>query len=334
MTGPSPAVAATRVAVRATLSELSGSGGLVLVACSGGADSLALAAAAAFEAPRAGMRAGAVVVDHGLQPGSDAVAREAAATCADLGLDPVVRVRIEVAPTDAGGPEAAARDARYTAVTDAAATHDAVAVLLGHTRHDQAEQVLLGLARGSGTRSLAGMPSARGLFRRPLLDLPAQTTRQACEDLGLTPWQDPHNDDDRYLRVRARKLMATLEAELGPGVVAALARSAALARIDADALDALAENAIAELGEPPWEVAEFAALHDAIRGRVWRLLARDAGVPLGSLSHRHVAEADRLLTDYRGQGPISWPGGHEVARRGRAVVVVPPVAACDPAPFD
>lgn len=149
----------------------------VLVALSGGTDSLALAAATAFEAPRAGLRAGAVIVDHGLQTGSADVAERAAAQARELGLDPVLVRRVEVG-TD-GGPEAAAREARYAALAEAASETGASAVFLGHTLDDQAETVLLGLARGSGAASLSGMApvtfSGRdGYLRPPPTNAPAR----------------------------------------------------------------------------------------------------------------------------------------------------------------
>ena len=226
--GPAPAVASIRNAVRQCLADLA-PGDLVLAACSGGADSLALAAALAFVAPRAGLRAGGVTVDHGLQDGSDGRAASVTTALAGLGLDPVrcVAVRVE----SAGGPEAAARTARYEALSRVAAETGAVAVLLGHTLDDQAETVLLGLARGSGPRSLAGMPPRRGVFRRPLLGLRRPVTASACAALGLEPWQDPHNGDRRFARVRVRlDALPALEAAVGPGVAEALARTADQAR--------------------------------------------------------------------------------------------------------
>ncbi|WP_129339874.1 tRNA lysidine(34) synthetase TilS, partial [Cellulomonas endophytica] len=283
MTGPHPAVAAVRTAVRRGLADLP-PGGLVLVACSGGADSLALAAATAFVAERSrrrgpapGLRAGAVVVDHGLQAGSAAVAARAAEACRGLGLDPVEVVAVDVAPV--GGPEGAARAARHAALADAAARHGAAAVLLGHTLDDQAEGVLLGLARGSGPRSLAGMPARRGVLRRPLLGLRRSQTAAACTALGLEPWQDPTNAPGpgapRRSRVRG-EVLPVLEAVLGPGVVPALARSADASREAADALDALgaallaAAASAASAGEPDarpgagLDVATLAAAHPGV----------------------------------------------------------------------
>ena len=306
MTGPKPAVAATRVAVRRTLAGLA-PGTLVLVGCSGGADSLALAAALAFEAPRAGLRAGAVVVDHQLQPGSAQVAARAAEQCRALGLDPVEVGAVRVADTGKG-PEAEARRARYRALEHAADRDGAAALLLGHTRDDQAEQVLLGLVRGSGSRSLAGMPERRDSLVRPFLALDRATTRAACAAQGLQPWEDPHNEDPTYLRVRARRLLGELEEALGPGVAAALARSADLLRQDADTLDALAREARAGLGDGPWEVGALAALPRAIRTRVWRLLAIEAGSPPGSLFAAHVDALEALVTSWHGQGPVDLPG--------------------------
>ncbi len=273
MAGPAPAVAAARVAVRSALADLP-AGALVLVACSGGADSLALAAATAFVAPRAGLRAGAVVVDHRIQPGSAQVADDAAATCRRLGLEPVL-VR-EVDADGAGGPEAAARTARYSALREAAAETDAAAVLLGHTLDDQAETVLLGLSRGSGARSLAGMPPVDGLWRRPLLGLRRSETEASCTALGLSWTTDPTNAPDgpwrradggplRRAAVRHHVLPALAEA-LGPGVPEALARTADRLREDEDYLARAADELAVRAGlgtsphapgaEPPAPEAE------------------------------------------------------------------------------
>ena len=325
MSGPDPAVAATRLAVRQHLADLP-AGATVLVACSGGTDSVALAAALAFEAERAGIRAGAVVVDHGLQPGSDDVAQAAAALCRDMGLDPVEVARADVRQTGAG-LEADARSARYAAIEAVADRLRAAAILVGHTRDDQAEQVLLGLSRGSGARSLSGMPVRRDRYIRPLLALPRATTLAACAAYGIEPWNDPHNSDDSFRRVRARRLLATLEAELGPGFAAALARSADLLREDADYLETLAIRARAQLPEGPGgegvDLDTLAALPRAIRTRVWRLLASEAGAPLADVSAAHVESLDALLTSWHGQGPLHVPGGIAVARTGGAIVFSP-----------
>jgi tRNA(Ile)-lysidine synthase len=311
VSGPDPAVAQVRLAVRAVLSAIE-PGELVLVACSGGADSMALAAAVAFEAPRLAVRSGAVVVDHGLQDGSAEVADATARALRGMGLDPVEVATVEVTP--GGGPEAAARSARYQALDAAADRLGATAVLLGHTRDDQAETVLLALARGSGTRSLAGMPatSRDGRYLRPLLELNRATTRRACEAEALEPWDDPHNADPRFVRVRVRReVLPVLERELGPGVTAALARSAALARADADALDELAVTASREATGPTGDLdaTVLAAMLPALRSRVLRAAAIAAGCPAGDLTAGHVRAVEALVVDWHGQAGVDLPGG-------------------------
>jgi tRNA(Ile)-lysidine synthase len=312
---PAP-VAAVRAAVRRALPA----GGLALVACSGGADSLALAAAARF----VGRSVGLVTVDHGLQAGSERRAADVAAWARSAGFDPV-----EVAPVDVtglpGGPEAAARSARYAALSAAADRAGAAAVLLGHTRDDQAETVLLALARGAGPRGLAGMPYQKGLFLRPLLDVPRADTRKACAALGLVPWDDPHNVDPAYARSRVRgSALPALIAALGAGVVGNLARSASLIAADNNALDELASAALASARtEAGLSVAGVAGLSPAVRTRVLHGWARELGVAGGALSHRHVAALDTLITDWHGQGPAHLPGGIVVARERGALVRVP-----------
>lgn len=309
--GPAPAVAAVRNAVRESLSDLE-PGDLVLAACSGGADSLALAAALAFTAPRAGLRAGGVTIDHGLQEGSAVRAEKVAGTMASFGMDPVLSRAVAV--TGGGGPEAAARAARYQALTDVAAETGSRAVLLGHTLDDQAETVLLGLARGSGARSLAGMPARRGVFRRPLLGVRRAVTRDACAALGLDPWQDPHNTDRRYARVRVRlDALPALEAALGPGVTEALARTADQLRADAETLETLATERIS--ADSPLATDSLAELPDAVRTRVLRAAAIAAGCPPGALTAGHVARVAELVTDWHGQRWIDLPGGVRAARR-------------------
>ena len=322
--GLDPAVAAVRRAVRTALADLA-SGDLVLVALSGGPDSVALAASVAAVAPPAGLRAGAVVVDHALQPGSGEVAEKAAAWAAESGLDPSRVVRVEV--SGSGGPEAVARRARYEALARTAAETGAAAVLLAHTRDDQAETVLLGLARGSGARSLAGMAPVAGLLRRPLLGLSRAQVRAAAVLGGHPVWDDPHNADPRFARARVRHhALPVLEAALGPGVAAALARTAGLLRADADALDAWASDAhaAARRDDDPagLDTEVLAALPTAVRTRVLRRALIDAGCTAGSLTAAHVGEVERLVTDWHGQGPVDLPGPVRVRRTcGRLTVL-------------
>ncbi|MFF1512380.1 tRNA lysidine(34) synthetase TilS [Streptomyces sp. NPDC058305] len=298
---------------------------LVLVACSGGADSMALASALAFEAPKLGIRAGGITVDHGLQPGSDLRADEVVLRLTELGLGPAESIAVTVGRD--GGPEAAARDARYAALDSAAERHGATAILLGHTRDDQAETVLLGLARGSGIRSLSGMAAvsgADGRYRRPFLHLDRQTARKACMVQSLPVWDDPHNTDPAYTRSRLRhEGLPALEKALGKGVVEALARTAQLSRDDADALDTWASQAEASVRDAAGllECAKLYALPPAVRRRILRRAAIEAGAPAGSLFARHIEEIDRLITGWRGQGAINLPGKVVAQRQGGRLVI-------------
>jgi tRNA(Ile)-lysidine synthase len=321
--GPHPAVAAVRLGVRRCLSgALSGgglvAGDLVLAACSGGADSLALAAALAFEAPKLGLAAGGVTVDHGLQAGSAEQARQVTKTLAALGLDPVECQSVSVRRPGAG-PEAAAREARYAALDRAAEAAGAAAILLGHTMDDQAETVLLGLARGSGARSLAGMAERSGRCLRPLLGVRRDQTRAACAALDLEPWDDPQNDDPCFARARVRhRVLPVLEAELGPGVTEALARTARQLRADADFIDSFATSEIERITAPSPDALPLdlvAGLPEAVRSRVLRNAAVAAGCPAGALTAAHVAGLDALVTGWRGQRWIDLPGGIRGQRR-------------------
>jgi tRNA(Ile)-lysidine synthase len=309
-----PAVAEVRRAVRAALELLPVDGDpAVIVALSGGADSLALAAATAFEAPKLGFRPVALVVDHGLQAGSDAVADAAAAAASALGL--AARV-VRVAVDGEGGPEAAARTARYAALVDAARAERAAAILTGHTLDDQAETVLLGLARGSGATSLQGMAAVAEIegvpLVRPLLDVRRATTRAACAAEGLAPWDDPHNADERFARVRVReRVLPVLEAELGPGIAEALARTAEQLREDASAFADMIDETIEDIVEHAEagisvSVPALAANPAALRHRIIRhVVASEFGE---SLTRRQTLEVARLVTDWAGQGPIDLPG--------------------------
>lgn len=317
-----PAIADVRRAVRESW-DASGvvAGDVVLVACSGGPDSLALAAAVAFEAPRAGVVAGAVIVEHGIQE----ITREVAATTAEvlraLGLDPVQVVHVSVGTE--GGPEAAARTARYAALDEAAAALDAKAVMLGHTLDDQAETVMLGLARGSGPRALNGMAAHSGRYLRPLLGITRATTHAFCEDSGLEPWTDPQNSEDRFTRVRVRQaVLPMLEVELGPGIAESLARTAELIREDSDYLDELALAAYEKCVKAGAtslviDVVEIEALAKPIRNRV---ILRALEVFGGTLSRVHVLAVADLVENWHGQKELTLPGVR-VVRTGSQITL-------------
>jgi len=316
-----PAVAAIRGAVRRALADPDPAravepGDAVLVACSGGPDSLALLSAAVFEGHKLGARVIGVTVDHGLQEGSADHTAHVVSQMAAMGADETASVTVRV---DSGGRgiEAAAREARY-AVLDEMATHfGATAVLLGHTLDDQAETVLLGLARGSGGRSLAGMRPAFDRYRRPLLEVPRMDTVTACQVEGIEYWNDPHNVDPAFARTRVRKkVLPVLEDELGPGVAAALARTADQLREDSDLLDELAAKAYDSAREGGGVlVTRLADRPRAIVTRVLRQAALDAGAPPSELFRVHVtAMLPLVLAGHPGE--VQLPGHVTAFRAG------------------
>lgn len=320
-----PSVAAVRVPVRATVSQLA-PGDVVAVACSGGADSLALASATVFEGRKRGLRVVGVTVDHGLQPGSAEQAGRVVAQLAAMGVDETLTARVHVDTASGPGPEAAAREARYAVLEQVAERLDARQVLLGHTLDDQAETVLLGLARGSGSRSLQGMRPAFDVFVRPLLGVRRTDTLTACLVEGLEPWDDPHNHDPGYTRVRVRdRVLPVLEAELGPGIAEALARTAGQLRDDVALLDELATDALAEARrDAGLDAAWLAAVPPALRHRVLRLAALDAGAPPSELTRDHVLAVDGLLVGWHGQKWIDLPGPLRALRRDGVLVLESP----------
>ena len=291
------AVAALRAALTGFLREHAAGEDRWCVALSGGADSLALTAVAASLLPTT-----ALIVDHRLQPQSGAVAAAAREQAAALGCVGAEVLCVEVGVE--GGPEAAARTARYSALDTA---RDGAPVLLAHTLDDQAETVLLGLGRGSGARSIAGMRPYAPPWWRPLLGVRRAVTHAACVELGLTPWHDPHNTDPRFTRVRVRgEVLPLLEEVLGGGVAGALSRTATALREDSDALDGIAGQTLARVGAD-LDIALLRPLPDAVRRRVIRgwLLAGGAS----GLTDKQIRSVDALVTDWRGQGGVAVPGG-------------------------
>ena len=298
------ALVALRSAVRATLEKYS-AGDLIVVAVSGGADSLALAEVAKIEGEKLAQRIVAVTIDHQLQSGSaeqaNKVVKQLSIPCS------IIKVNVELKD----GLEASARRARYEALTNFSQENNASAVLLGHTKDDQAETVLLGLARGSGARSLSGMAQVNGIFERPFLEITREQTVAACKELNLQVWNDPHNDNSDFLRVRVRKnVLPIMESELGPGIREALTRSANLLRDDADALDSMAEEFWSQ--DKSLEVEPLAKLPKAVRSRVLRLALFESGV--FQLSADQVGQVEALISNWKGQGEVSLPAGVKVSR--------------------
>ncbi|MGW6376725.1 tRNA lysidine(34) synthetase TilS [Rhodococcus sp. NPDC055112] len=299
-----PALLEVRHAVRRWVAA-HGTGTGVAVALSGGADSLALTAAAVAEAGPAH----ALVVDHRLQEGSAAVAEQAAARALALGC---ASARVLTVSVDRdGGLEAAARRARYEALGTARADRP---VLLGHTLDDQAETVLLGLARGSGPRSLAGMRDFDAPWGRPLLTVRRGVTAKACEELELDPYRDPHNLSPEFTRVRLRsEALPLLEQILGGGVAQALARTADQLREDGEVLDAIAVRSLADAETGGGlDVAELVDIHPAVRRRALRLWLLGNGAR--DLTDRQLRAADDLIGRWRGQGGVAIGGGRPGAR--------------------
>ena len=307
-----PATVAIRSAVRECLSSCS-AGDTVLVAVSGGADSLALAAALVPESKNLLVNLVGVTIDHQLQKNSGEQATKVFTQLSELGIAEVEIVKVNVEPVD--GLEASARRARYAALDAAAEKYNARLVFLGHTLNDQAESVLLGLARGSGARSLSGMARCTGKYCRPLLGITRSETLAACAENNLAPWVDPHNSDSSFARVRVRTAaLPKLEESIGPRITEALARSADLLRDDADALDGWAAQVAAELDLADLEITRLAELPKAVRTRVLRMAIYAAGAPMGSISAEHVASVEAYVTSWHGQGAYSLPGGVKVSR--------------------
>lgn len=310
--------------------------GGVVVGLSGGADSLALTVGAV----RAGLSVHAVVVDHGLQEGSDRVAATAAGQARELGATAEV-VRVHVV----GEGEGPAREARYEALGRIA---DGRPVLVAHTASDDAEGFLVALSRGSGTHSLAGMRSVSrrhhpaitagaGWIGRPLLAATRADTEAECTSSGLTWWEDPHNYSQDFVRSRVRQeLLPLMEDILGGAVRDNLARSARMLRDDADALDALALDALEECtaedgGEAQGlgrvaslKIKKVATYSPAVRRRIYK---HWLGQVAGPLTATHIHAIDALVAQWRGQGAVSvpwgqhWPTMNEDRRTSHRLVV-------------
>jgi tRNA(Ile)-lysidine synthase len=315
-----PSIAAVRGGVRRTLAELDPTAPqqhTVLVACSGGADSLALLSAAIFEGHKLDVRVIGVTVDHGLQDGSAEHTARVVTQMAAIGADETAAARVTV-ESGGRGVEAAAREARYAVLDQMAEHFGATLVLLGHTRDDQAETVLLGLTRGSGGRALAGMRRSFEAYRRPLLDVSRDETVTACQVEGVEFWEDPHNSDPAYTRSRVRhRVLPLLEDQLGPGVAATLARTADQLREDAELLDELAAAAYDEVrADGGLDAARLATQPPALAQRVLRAAALEAGAPGSELFRVHVLALAGLLGPPPRPGEVQLPGHLTAVRDG------------------
>lgn len=298
-----PAVANSRRAIRELFETQNVSNQKVLIGFSGGADSLALLAAVAFEAAKFSVEPIAVIIDHGLQNDSDKVALNAKATAENLGVKAIVK---KVSVGSEGGLENAARNARYEAFNDARKELAADYVLLGHNLNDQAESVLLGLMRGSGPRSIAGMSVVSDWVLRPLLSMTREELRQACEDQGLQYWDDPHNQDPKFARVEIRKILNDLEASGSAGVVNSLAKTAEQMQEAEAIINPLIEDLVSQIeNKSAVEIKFLEKLDAAYRRRVIHKLGQLNGAELARV---HVLEIEKLVTNWHGQKPLNLPG--------------------------
>ena len=319
----SPAQGLIRLAVRNALTSNTKPGQKLLVAVSGGADSLALAAACEFEAKKLGLKIAAAVIDHSLQNNSDKVAAQTAKTLAALGFEEVVVKKIAVGK--AGGPEAAARTARYTALETLRQKTKSHFIVLGHTSSDQAETVLLGLVRGSGSKSLSGMSAKTGLLLRPLLGIERSTTEAFCKDSGIKYWSDPQNKDEKFLRVMIRKhVLPFLEKQLGGSVAASLVRTSDQLREDNTYLEAQADKSFKKYAKVAGSGIGFdAKALEKLPAAILNRVIKKALDSFGSESSRtHVLAVSDLVLSWHGQKPLALPGVR-VVRKGNTISFEP-----------
>jgi len=289
-----PAVARVLERVTATSRrfEMFVPGETVLVACSGGPDSVCLLHALHRLRRLLRIRLAVFHFDHRLRKGSAADAGYVAGQAERLGL-PFILHEAADAPRSGQSVEAWARLARYAALTAAATEIEARRAALGHTLDDQAETVLLGLVRGGGLEAIAGMPPVTSLpplgfpAVRPLIDTRRGEVEAFCRSLRLRPREDPTNRDTRFLRNRIRhQVLPLLEKRLDRDLRATLARTAENVRGDVDFLEGLASDTAAELVEVRDEelrigAAGLAALPPPIAARLVRQAVRLAGAVWG-----------------------------------------------------
>ena len=290
----------------------------ILVACSGGADSLALAWTSQVVAKRLGLNLICVIIDHQLIKESAQVALEAKIKCENFGIEKVVIKQIEV-KENKEGLEAAARKARYEAFEQLTIEFDAKAVLLAHTQDDQAETMLMRLTRGSGAKSLSAMKEVSGKYLRPFLHIRKFELVNALEKEGITYWQDPANTDYKFLRAKVRhELMPKLIEVLGQSAIESLDKTSDLLKEDNDALDLIAQENYDKLNKE-LKVENLEEYPAAIRKRIIKIAALEAGVISGPFSYEHIEAIDALVTNWRGQGNVDLPGFIQASRVNQTI---------------
>ena len=292
-------------------------GDYVLVGCSGGADSLALAWTTLVVGKRLELKTGVIIVDHQLFPESNSVALNAKKQCEDLGIEEVIIKKVNVEQTHEG-LEAAARIARYEAFENVLQETNAQVILLAHTQDDQAETVLMRLTRGSGAKSLSGMAQVSGKYLRPFLHLRKKLVHDSLDLIGLKAWQDPANTDHQFLRVKVRhELMPKIVEVLGESAISSLDKTSQLLRLDNQALEDLAQQFFEsqkDVKTKGLEISELEKLPEAIRTRVLRICAIASGVHPGPFSFEHIEAIDALVKNWHGQGNVDLPGFIQATR--------------------
>jgi tRNA(Ile)-lysidine synthase len=292
-------------------------GDYVLVGCSGGADSLALAWTTLVVGKRLELKTGVIIVDHQLFPESNSVALNAKKQCEDLGIEEVIIKKVNVEQNHEG-LEAAARIARYEAFENVLQETNAQVILLAHTQDDQAETVLMRLTRGSGAKSLSGMAQVSGKYLRPFLHLRKKLVHDSLDLIGLKAWQDPANTDHQFLRVKVRhELMPKIVEVLGESAISSLDKTSQLLRLDNQALEDLAQQFFEsqkDVKTNGLEISELEKLPEAIRTRVLRICAIASGVHPGPFSFEHIEAIDALVKNWHGQGNVDLPGFIQATR--------------------
>ncbi len=294
----------------------------VLVACSGGADSLALAWVVQFVAKKKEIFVSALIVDHQLSPESNEVAQAAKVKLSVLAISDTKIIKVEVS-NNSEGIEAAAREVRYEALKNYGNEINAQMIFLGHTLEDQVETVLMRLTRGSGARSLQGMAEINGKFVRPFLHISRAIVRDSLSIINLTAWEDPMNYSEKFLRSKVRnQLLPKLKEVLGESVFEAIDRTATALRVDNAALDLITQEVLALNSiETSCSVEILQAQPQAIRNRIIRVMMLNAGVPAASLANAHIEAVNQLINNWHGQGEVALPGKLWVSRSKNQIAI-------------
>ena len=291
------------------------------IGCSGGADSLALLAGlSTIYRNRRSQQVHVVIIDHQLQSVTAEVAQTTADYAKAYGFIPHI-VQVNVATTKEG-VEAAARTARYDAFETIIKQENLQKFFLAHTMNDQAEQVLLGLLRGSGTRSLSGIRETRDTYARPFLNsLTRSDTEAVCFEANLDYWNDPHNQSEEYARVVARQFLTEMSGKLKQDFVRPLAKSAQISSEDSEALDfyVLKEYSHFEASHS-WSVADIEALPKSVRVKLYKLKLSEMGSHTDSLTFLLLNRVDEFVTDWRGQKEVNFSNGVAVARKNNEII--------------